>query len=74
MEQFTEMKKEIKICKKDVEELTELNKKMEVEIESKFQIDNAVDLLKSNNQKVTNRCSELEAQLSFKQTQLADTD
>ncbi len=62
------MKKEMKVYKKDVEELTEQNKKMEVEMENKFQIDNAVELLKSNNQKVTKRCSELEAQISFIET------
>ena len=68
------MKKELKMSKKDVEELQEQNKNMEIELESRQKIDNAIDYLRQNNQKVTNRCAELESQLSTKKAEVTDLD
>ena len=44
-------------------ELHEINKKMELELADKRQIESAIEYLRQSNQKVTNRCSELENQL-----------
>jgi len=58
-----EAKRELKIAKKDIAELTEQNKKLAIEMENRQQIDSAIEYLRQSNQKVTNRCAELEAEL-----------
>lgn len=68
------MKKELKMSKKDVEMLSEQNKNMEIELESRQKIDNAIDYLRQSNQKVTNRCAELESQLSTKKAEATGLD
>lgn len=65
---------ELMLAKKDVTELTEANKKMEVELETHQSIDTAIEYLRQSNQKVTNRCAELETQLSERDSQVAELD
>ena len=47
---------------------------MEVELETRQSIDSAIDYLRQSNQKVTNRCSELESTLEERDSQLSELD
>ena len=47
---------------------------MEVELESKHSIDSAIDYLRQSNQKVTNKCAELETLLSQSESQKSELD
>lgn len=74
VEELLEAKKELKHAKKAVTGLTEENKKMEHELENKLQIDDAIEYLRQSNQKVTNRCSELESQLARRDHEAAELE
>ena len=74
VEDMAELKQELKLTKKDVTQLTEANKKMEVDLENRMQIDTAIDYLRQKNQKVTNRCAELEAKHTESSSRAQDLD
>lgn len=57
---MSDVRQELKLAKKDVTQLSEANKKMEVEMESRHSIDSAIGYLRQSNQKVTNRNGEIE--------------
>ena len=72
--ELLEVKKELKIAKKDVGELSEMNEKLEVELADKRQIEDAIEFLRQSNQKVTNRCSELESKLTSREFEFSELE
>lgn len=46
LEEMTTLKKELKLTKKEFAEMTEANRKMEIELENRHQIDSAIDYLR----------------------------
>ena len=74
LNEFHETKKELSHAQKDLAELTEVNKKLEIELENQQQIDTAIEYLRQSNQKVTTRNAELETEIALKETQALELE